>query len=308
MPRVAIVIPAYNAAPWLGATLDSVLAGTCQDFEIIVVDDGSADDSAAVAAARGPQVRVIQQANAGMSAARNCGIAASQAPFVALLDADDLWHPHKLALQLAVLDARPEVGLCYSEFFSWDGTAPMPAAWAQDPGTALDERLSGYIYHQMLLTNFVLPSSAVFRRTLLDQLGPFLCEDHQTDDWEYLVRASRLTPFAKLAAPLVAYRQTPGSLSRQPRRENVTEQMRDRLIAQHGPTGPDGRSVDAAELAWRRYKGRRDHADTHLARGSLRLGMGGFAALLVRGPRRAQTLRSLVLALRSRVLRRLRPG
>lgn len=305
MRRVSIVVPAYNAERWLGETLDSVLAGQYQDFEIVVVDDGSRDATAAVAQARGAKVRVLRQANAGMSAARNAGIAASTGEFVALLDADDLWHPHKLALQVAALDAHPDVGLCYSEFFSWDGLQPMPASWASDPGPALDERLSGFVFHLMVLTNFVLPSSAVFRRSLLHELGPFLCEDHQTDDWEYLVRASRLTPFAKLAAPLVAYRQTPGSLSRQPRLENVTELMRERLITQYGLTGPDGRRTDTEALAWRRYKGCRDHADTNLAHGSARAGLRSFAQLLLRGPRRASTLRCIALSLRKRLGRRM---
>ena len=118
MPRVVIAMPAYNAANFISATLDSVLAGTCLDLEICVVDDGSIDRTADLASSRGPRVRVLQQANRGMSASRNRAIAESDSEFFALLDTDDQWHPAKLALQLSVLDARQDVGLCCSEFFT----------------------------------------------------------------------------------------------------------------------------------------------------------------------------------------------
>ena len=308
MPRVTVVVPAFNAAAFIAATLHSVLAGRHQDFEICVVDDGSTDGTAELASECGRnrgssgKVRVLRQRNGGLSASRNCGIEQSDSEFVALLDHDDLWHPAKLDLQLAVLAAKPETGLCYSEFFPWNGLSQP--VFAEDCDTALDESLSGWIYPKMLLTNFALPSSIVFRRSALHTLGPFLCDDHQTDDWEYTVRASRLFPFAKLAAPLVAYRQTPGSLSRRPRQENVTELMRDSLIARFGLTSPQGSSVDAAELARRRHKGWRDFAATHVTRGSLTTGTSAFGQLFWSGPHRANTALTLIKALGHRLIDR----
>ena len=111
MPRVTVVIPAFNAAAFIAATLNSVLAGRLQDVEILVIDDGSTDATAELAAGCGPpgKVRVLRQSNQGLSASRNRGIAQSDSEFVALLDADDLWHPAKLDLQLAVLAAKPSV-------------------------------------------------------------------------------------------------------------------------------------------------------------------------------------------------------
>ena len=306
MPRVTVVVPAFNAAAFIAATLHSVLAGRQQDFEICVVDDGSTDGTAELASRCGPRgkVRVLRQRNGGLSASRNCGIEQSDSEFVALLDADDLWHPAKLDLQLAVLAAKPETGLCYSEFFPWNGLSQP--VFAEGCDTTLDESLSGWIYPKMLLTNFALPSSIVFRRSALHTLGPFLCDDHQTDDWEYTVRASRLFPFAKLAAPLVAYRQTPGSLSRRPRQENVTELMRDSLIARFGLTSPQGGSVDAAELARRRQKGWRDFAITHVTQGSLATGASAFGRLGWAGPDRAHTAFIATKALGRRLIHGLR--
>ena len=298
MPRVSVVIPAFNAAALIGTTLASVLEGTYQDLELVVIDDGSADETAAVAAAYGAKVRVVSQANAGMSAARNVGIAQSHGQFIALLDADDVWHPQKLALQVAAMDAEPDVGVCYTEFFAWDGVGVarfgLPASAEQAPD------LTGWIYHWMLLTNFVLPSSALIRRDVFERSGPFTCACQQTDDWEFFVRVSREWQFLKLAAPLVAYRQTPGSLSRRIMATNEPEAMRDSLIDRFGLVSPQGFEVDRAELSRRRHKGRMDFANAHLARGSLIRGIVSSVRLIADGPARFSTSLALMNAVRRR--------
>lgn len=114
-PRVSVVIPLYQTERYIKQTLASVLAQTLDDFEVIVVDDGSSDRGPAIARATGDsRVRVITQSNRGLAGARNTGIRESRGTYVALLDADDLWHPEKLARHVALLDARAEVGLSYS--------------------------------------------------------------------------------------------------------------------------------------------------------------------------------------------------
>ena len=291
MPRVSVIVPAYNAERFLAATLQSACASTYRDFEVVVVDDGSSDATAAVAEAFAPTVRVIRQSNRGMSASRNRAVQDSDSEFVALLDADDLWHPRKLELQIDAMDREPEAGLCFSEFVSWDGASPVQ--FPAEPALLLDERLSGWIYHQMLLTNFVLPSSALLRRTVFNDLGLFKCDNQKTDDWEYFVRASRSYRFIKLAAALVAYRQSPASLSRTVRTIDDTEVMRAQLIDRFGLVSPQGVAVDPNELARRRYKARRDFADTHLAQGHFRLGLSRFTSLLLAGPHRVDSLETL---------------
>src|SRR4249919_215905 len=105
--RISAVVPCYNAGPFLRQTLQSVLAQTCPVFEIIVVDDGSTDESAAVAKTFRPLVRVIQQENRGESVARNRGIDEAQGDWVALLDADDIWEPTKLEKQIETIQSAP---------------------------------------------------------------------------------------------------------------------------------------------------------------------------------------------------------
>src|SRR5689334_21096641 len=107
---ISVVVPAYNAARTLPATAASIRAQTLQPLEVIVVDDGSADDTVAVAHALGlPGLRVVSQANAGHAAARNTGVAEARGRYVAFVDADDLWLPDKLALHLAEIERHPEI-------------------------------------------------------------------------------------------------------------------------------------------------------------------------------------------------------
>lgn len=112
-PRVSVLIPCYNAGRYLGAALDSVLAQTYQDFEIIVADDGSEDDSAAVAA-RYPRVRYFHHAHSGISVTRNLAVSKARGALIAFLDADDLWVPEKLEKQVAYLDSHPECQLVFT--------------------------------------------------------------------------------------------------------------------------------------------------------------------------------------------------
>lgn len=301
MAHVSIIIPAFNAGLYLGATLDSVLASTYRDLEVIVIDDGSSDDTAAVASKYGAPVRLVTQANAGMSASRNRGIAISDSEYVALLDSDDVWHPDKLRHQVEALQALPDHGFSYTAFTFWDGST-LPGFAAEQRDGRIDDTMSGWIYHQLILENWVLPSSLVFRRSAWQALGPFLCEDQQTDDWEYLVRASRSFQFVRLAESMVLYRQLAASLSRRVQQTNRGEIMREMLLARYGYESPDGRPVDRKALGRLRVAGWRNFADSHCARGELRTGLAMFGRLLWTGPERGRTLTKLVKSLRRRVV------
>jgi glycosyltransferase involved in cell wall biosynthesis len=296
MARVSIIIPAYNAQAFIASTIKSVLASSFADFEVIVIDDGSTDQTAARANVGDERVRVIQQANAGMSASRNRGVALSKAEFIAFLDSDDEWHPLKLQHQLAALDTHPDHDICFSAFQVWQGEEQ--AAFFDEPRAgSVDPALTGWIYPQLILDNHALPSSVLMRRKAWDQLGPFLCENQQTDDWEYLVRASTQHRFVRLAEKYVLYRQHPESLSKRMPLINGPELMREALIRRFGLAAPDGRRVDERALQRYRHQGWVNFADGHCARGDLGIGLKMFAQLLARGPFRKNTVTKFCMAI-----------
>jgi cellulose synthase/poly-beta-1,6-N-acetylglucosamine synthase-like glycosyltransferase len=168
-PAVSVVIPTYNAARFLADAIESALAQTVRDIEVIVVDDGSTDETAEVLARFGDRIRGIRLAHAGVAAARNAGIEVSRAPFIAFLDADDVWAPEKLARQLPVLHADGDVGLVCSDFSiqSPNGaTAPSPFP----TGRAL---VNGHVFDELLAGCWVTTSTVVIRRRTLDAIGLF---------------------------------------------------------------------------------------------------------------------------------------
>lgn len=145
MSAVSIVMPAYNAAPFIGAALDSIRAQTFADFEVIVVDDGSADATAAVAAsvaARDPRIRLLSTAHAGVAATRSQGLRAARGALVTFLDADDLWRPDRLARHVEFLARHPSTDLIVGEVLLFeaigDGLEPLAgSAQAQIRGVCL---------------------------------------------------------------------------------------------------------------------------------------------------------------------------
>ncbi|MEI6211349.1 MAG: glycosyltransferase family A protein [bacterium] len=180
-PLVSVVIPVFNGAPFLGAALESVAAQDYPRVEVIVVDDGSTDDSAGVAATF-PGVRVLQQANQGPAAARNAGVAAARGTQIAFLDADDVWLSHKLSAQVRHLLRSPQDGFvacrmrlrCESGFVA--STAFNMAHWQSDPVVSI-------------------PSALLVQAATLEAVGPFDPQLRAAEDFDWVARA-RDTGFA----------------------------------------------------------------------------------------------------------------
>ncbi|MDO9714397.1 glycosyltransferase family 2 protein [Paracraurococcus lichenis] len=213
---VAVVIPAYNAAATIDETLRSVRNQTHRALEIMVVDDGSTDGTAAIVeghAFEDCRVKLFRQSNAGVAAARNRGIAEAEGELVAPIDADDLWHPHKIERQLQALRAGGEaVGLVYT----WTAFIDQKSRIISLHDQPTDE---GYVLDRMCLGNLLgNGSSALMRKTVVLEAGsydPSLramqaqgCEDYQL----YLKIAARYR-FAVVREHLTGYRSAPGRMS-----------------------------------------------------------------------------------------------
>jgi glycosyltransferase involved in cell wall biosynthesis len=185
MPKVSVIIPTYNRADFLPRAIESVLEQTYADFELVIVDDGSTDETADVVARYAdPRIRYHWQENQERSAARNEGIALSQGAYVTFLDSDDWYLPCKLACQAAVLDADPEVGMVASGWSKVDSsgrTIKEYRPWLQCPApVALD----------WLLCGLTVVGANMVRREHLDRVGGFDSELLRTEDtylWFHLV-------------------------------------------------------------------------------------------------------------------------
>ena len=209
--QIDVVIPAFNAKAYLTETLQSVAQQGDVLAQIIVVNDGSTDHTAACVhqfAAAHPQMNIVlvEQANLGLSAARNTGIRKSTAPYIAFLDADDLWQAHKLdtQLQLFLSSIDPKLGVVYTGYsLISESSAPLSA------NTRLvAPKVRGDVYQALLRGNFISGSgsSVLIKREVLDAVGGFDEKLHASEDWDMWLRIARQFHFDFVDKPLVAIR------------------------------------------------------------------------------------------------------
>jgi glycosyltransferase involved in cell wall biosynthesis len=210
MPKVSVIIPAYNAMQYLPETMASVMKQTYRDFEIILIDDGSSDHIREWAETQNiSQLRLISQENRGLSGARNTGIKAAKGTYLALLDADDLWEPTKLEKQVQVLDLDREAALVYTWIALVDEQGSLTGRYYK----RLEE---GNVWKPMLTSNLVgCGSVPLIRHTCLDKVGYF-DENLKSfaEDWDLWLRIARQYSFRVVKEALVYYRQRGDSASK----------------------------------------------------------------------------------------------
>ena len=211
-PAISIITPAYDVARFVGTTVDSVLAQTVASWEMVVVDDGSEDGTAAVVARRrDPRIRLLRQKNAGVSAARTRAIAAARGRAILFLDADDWLAPDALSRLSAALHAAPDAVGAYGAFaFVAEEAEPgdQPLRRKTGPFPA------GDILERLLVQNlFANGGHLLVRRDAVDRAGPFHAHIRYGEDWEYWIRLAIQGPFAVVpgAEPLLFVRQRTGS-------------------------------------------------------------------------------------------------
>jgi glycosyltransferase involved in cell wall biosynthesis len=197
MPHASVIIPVHNGAAFVIKAVTSVLAQTERDLELIVVDDGSTDGTPAlVEAIDDSRLRLVAQANAGPSAARNTGIGQAQGEWIGFLDADDWWLPEKLAATLRRASDRPNAGLIYSSVLLVDEHG--------EPYDVLEAGAEGDVLEELLFGNEIVGggSSAVLRRDVFERVGRFDATIKYGEDWEMWLRAASQFEFAVIREPL----------------------------------------------------------------------------------------------------------
>ena len=211
MPAVSIIMPAYNVAPYIAAAIRSALAQTFTDFELIVVDDGSKDETAEIVtgmARDDDRIRLVQQSNRGLAGARNTALRAARGEMFALLDSDDAWEPEFLAAQVAILEDRPDVDIVTGNGWYLDG--PRHGQLARPyPDPRPDPVLASIIGDEWSV--FIM---SVFRRRVYTAIGPFDEEMRSNEDYDFWLRAAMAGfVFVRNDRPLGHYRVRADSLS-----------------------------------------------------------------------------------------------
>jgi glycosyltransferase involved in cell wall biosynthesis len=209
---VSLVIATFNHARLLGDAIDSALAQTLSGVDIIVVDDGSTDDTPAVLERYGGRIRVLRQPNRGLAAARNTGLAAARGTYVAFLDADDVMAPAKLAEQVAVLERAPTIGWTYCDVLI-ETVATGATVRASDRFGYAARALDGWLFPELIHGNFIPAIAPLVRRTALDAAGGFDERLTALEDWDLWLRLALLAEARYTPAVLVRYRIQPGGMS-----------------------------------------------------------------------------------------------
>lgn len=215
-PKVSVIIPTYNCVKYLPEALDSVLAQTYQDFEIIIIDDGSLDGTRSLVEEYLQKypgiIRYIYQENRGLACARNTAMKNSRGEYIALLDADDVFLSERIRLGVEVLDQTAGVGLCHANITRMDEGGRIIRTPLRD-----EKFLSGYVFENILLkkANVSVPT-IIFRRSCIEKIGGF--DENLTrlgcEDREFCLRLSREYKFYYIDKVLAYYRERSNSMSR----------------------------------------------------------------------------------------------
>lgn len=208
MPKISIIIPAYNAELTIKCTIKSVQNQTYRDYELIIIDDGSTDQTTKIVGEiADDRLKLFSYQNAGVSVARNRGIQQATGEYIAFLDADDLWTRDKLEKQVAILETNPEVGVVYSQTYCIDSQSNF--LYNCDPVS-----FTGNVLPELLLTNFLHNgSNPLIRQQAIATVGEFDSSINSSEDWDYYLRLAALYPFAVVPEYQIVYRQTGNNMS-----------------------------------------------------------------------------------------------
>ena len=206
-PTVSVIIPTYRRSEFLAQTLESVFAQTFNDFEVIVVEDGSHDAESVIAPYK-DRLHYLWQENTGVGAARNFGVKHAKGRWFAFVDDDDLWKPTKLERQLAAAEASPEIGMFHTDhFLLLDGEIRTPRR--NPPRGSVP---SGWIVKDLFLNNFIVMSSVMIRREEFQQIGGFSPVTRYAADFELWMRLARTCRIGYVPEQLTVYRDHKQSL------------------------------------------------------------------------------------------------
>lgn len=234
---VSVIVPAYNTERFVAEAIESALGQSVAPLEVIVIDDGSTDRTADVLQKFGPAIAIVTQSNRGLPAARNAGAAMASGYWLAFLDADDLWLPHKLERQLQKA-ADPRLAMIYTDRFNIGERGILPIVQS-----AIQPLYSGDIFIPLLmLGNHITASSVTVRNEVFRALGGFAEDLRAAEDWDLWIRLAEHHLVGACTDPLVRYRFHGSMMSGDPRRMQIAR----REVVRRALQSPRGRSLDGS--------------------------------------------------------------
>ncbi|MBA4291113.1 MAG: glycosyl transferase family 2 [Pseudomonas sp.] len=272
-PKVSVVIPVRNGIAYIAEAINSVLSQSFQDFEIIVIDDGSTDGDYNFLTSTDPRIRLFHLDGRGVSTARNTGLRAAHGELIAFLDADDVWFPGKLQAQASYMQAHPEVGVVFGGFLKWevnsDGEFPEASDLMRDCSSlnGIEVARSGWLYSRLLMGLLVGMNTAIVRRELVDAIGGFNTSLTHAEDYDYWLKASRVTEMHALNGPVALYRIHPASAMHRLAPDNALTTVLHAARLRWGLEGPRGDSLTSKAFHQRMAKIQFDHGYAHFWRG-----------------------------------------
>lgn len=268
-PVVSVIMPAWNAMRYIHAAIDSVLSQSYRDLELIVINDGSTDGDYTALERLDPRVRVLDGARGGVSRARNLGMAKARGRLFAFIDADDLWVPGKLQMQVDYLEAHPDIGIVFGEIHRWkpgpDGTWPDPSAVFPDAQTLArpNPEWSGWMYTRILMGCTLGMITPLMRQEVYRAAGGFDESMERGEDYDFWLRCSRYARIQGFSAVMAIYRIHPASAMHKMIDRNHLAELLERARERWGLSDPDGRRLPRLHYRYRLGRAHFDHGYTH---------------------------------------------
>jgi glycosyltransferase involved in cell wall biosynthesis len=295
-PLVSVIIPVRNGKDYIEEAIESVLSQTFASIEILLIDDGSDDLDYNIFALQDDRIRVIRLEGNGVSHARNTGMALARGKYFAFLDADDVWFPGKLTAQIHFLQRFPEVGIVFGAFIKWTSDAdgsfpPAKQLWA-DCSTMLnsDPARSGWLYTRLLLGLLVGMNTAVIRREVYEKIGGFDESMRYGEDYDFWLRASRITEMHSMAGPVALYRIHGASTMHRLDRTNQLARLLKSANARWGLADMVGNRLTPKDFKYRVANTYFDHGYSHYWSGDPIIAFRSFAKSFIGGSRRTRSL------------------
>ncbi|PZO18569.1 MAG: glycosyl transferase family 2 [Burkholderiales bacterium] len=296
-PRVSVVIPVRDCKNFIQEAVRSVISQSFQDFEVLIIDDGSIDWNYKLLEELDARIQVICLTGTGVSHARNVGMQHAKGEFIAFLDADDVWFPGKLRAQIRYLDAHEEVGVVFGGFSRWitdESGVFIPAHRLMKSCEELVDNevaRSGWLYIRLLSGLLVGMNTAVIRKSVYSTIGGFNEGMRLGEDYDFWLKASRVAEMHSLDGAVALYRIHTTSAMHRISDENHLAILLKAAYMRWGILSPDGSKMAEAAFKARMNSVYFDHGYTHYWRGKLPIARKSFWATLRGGYR---PLRSLV--------------